>query len=115
MNIRIKFPKFEKFDGEFTREKYLDFLERWYEEHSDKLSEQELNTFRSKISSVKCEWPYKVSHVILIGMKRQSRPDKRLPEWEEICAVAMSVQARISFCSFQNLDITLKSTVNSNS
>ena len=96
--------------GSKNIEKYLNFLESWYEEHSDKLPEQELNTFRSKISSVKCEWPYKVSHVILIGMKRQSRPDKRLPEWEEICAVAMSVQARISFCSLQNLYITLKST-----
>ena len=25
-------------------------------------------------------------------MRRQSKPDKRLPEWEEISAVAMSVQ-----------------------
>ena len=28
----------------------------------------------------------------MIGMKRQARPDRRLPEWEEISAVAMSVQ-----------------------
>jgi hypothetical protein len=26
-------------------------------------------------------------------MKRQALPDKRLPEWEEMCAVAASVQA----------------------
>ena len=25
-------------------------------------------------------------------MRRQSKPDKRLPEWEEISSVAMSVQ-----------------------
>lgn len=25
-------------------------------------------------------------------MRRASNPDKKLPEWEEICAVAMSVQ-----------------------
>ena len=41
---------------------------------------------------MKAVWPFNVSHMILIGMKRQARPDKRLPEWEEICAVAMSVQ-----------------------
>ena len=33
-----------------------------------------------------------MSHLLLIGMRRQSKPDKRLPEWEEICSVAMSVQ-----------------------
>ena len=33
-----------------------------------------------------------MSHLIIIGMKRQTQEVKRLPEWEEICAVAASVQ-----------------------
>jgi hypothetical protein len=33
------------------------------------------------------------SATLVIGMKRQALPDKRLPEWEEMCAVAASVQA----------------------
>ena len=73
-------------------EKYLDFLEEWYNDHSENLGDGELQKFTSKLPSVRETWPHNVSVAILIGMKRQARMDKRLPEWEEICAVAMSVQ-----------------------
>jgi len=36
------------------------------------------------------------SATLVIGMKRQALPDKRLPEWEEMCAVAASVQAALT-------------------
>ena len=71
---------------------YLDFLEQWHEDHIEKIDDEDLKKFRKKVQSVRSEWPEKVSHILLIGMKRQAKEDKRLPEWEEICAVAMSVQ-----------------------
>ena len=71
---------------------YLDFLEQWYEDHIEKIDDEDLKKFRKKVQGVRSEWPEKVSHLLLIGMKRQAKEDKRLPEWEEICAVAMSVQ-----------------------
>ena len=37
-------------------------------------------------------WPEKACHVALIVMRRQALPDKRMPEWEEMCATACSVQ-----------------------
>ena len=40
--------------------------------------------FNRKLNGVRQKWPYNVSHLVLIGMRRQSKPDKRLPEWEEI-------------------------------
>lgn len=33
-----------------------------------------------------------VAFLICIGMKRQANPDKLMPEWEELCAVACAVQ-----------------------
>ena len=38
--------------------------------------------------------------MLVICMKRQALPDKLLPEWEEICATACSVQVR--FNNLQN-------------
>lgn len=73
-------------------EKYLDFLEQWYDSRSQQLGETDMKKFKDKLSGIRKDWPFKVSHLILIGMRRQSNPDKKLPEWEEICAVAMSVQ-----------------------
>lgn len=71
---------------------YFDFLSDWYDSHGADLTEDELSKFRSKCSSLRQDWPHRVSHLVLIGMRRASNPDKKLPEWEEICAVAMSVQ-----------------------
>lgn len=71
---------------------YLDFLDKFYADHSDSITEVDSEKFRKKLPSVREQWPQKVSHLVLIGMRRQALPDKRLPEWEELSAVAMSVQ-----------------------
>ena len=78
--------------GSENIESYLDFLEEWYDDNVDSLPDADLKKFRSKLAGIRQDWPHKVSHLVLIGMKREAKPDKRLPEWEEICAVAMSVQ-----------------------
>ena len=78
--------------GSENIESYFDFLEGWYDDNVDSLSDADLKKFRSKLDRIRENWPHKVSHLVLIGMKREAKPDKRLPEWEEICAVAMSVQ-----------------------
>jgi len=71
---------------------YLDMMDCWYSENKESLPEEEYNRFSAKITSVREVWPQKVSHMIIICMKRQALPDKKLPEWEEISAVACSVQ-----------------------
>jgi len=71
---------------------YLDTVEEWYSEHKEEISQEEYQQFTMKVAGCKNSWPGKVSHIIIIGMKRQALEDKRLPEWEEICAVAASVQ-----------------------
>ena len=71
---------------------YLDRVEDWYSEHKEEITDQEYQQFIKKIAGCKNVWPGKVSHLIIIGMKRQALEDKRLPEWEEICATAASVQ-----------------------
>ena len=72
--------------------RYLDFLSEWYADRSDSLPEEALSKFRSKYESVSVTWPAKVCHAALIVMRRQALPDKRMPEWEEMCATACSVQ-----------------------
>ncbi len=71
---------------------YLDFLDKWYADHAQNLPEEAVTKFRNKLEGVYKEWPAKVSHAALIIMKREPVPGKRLPEWEELSAVAMSVQ-----------------------
>ena len=63
-----------------------------YDNNADNVNESELRHFYRKLNGVRQNWTYNVSHILLIGMRRQSKPDKRLPEWEEISSVAMSVQ-----------------------
>jgi nitroreductase len=72
--------------------RYLDFLDTFYTKHAEKLTEKELTFFRQKFEGAYKDWPQKCTHVALIVMKRQAKPDVRLPEWEEMCAVASSVQ-----------------------
>ena len=76
---------------------YLDRVEEWYSEHGEELPEQEYRQYTNKIAGVKNSWPGRVSHLLVIAMARQALPDKRLPEWEEICATAASVQVRLNF------------------
>lgn len=71
---------------------YLDFLDNWYKDNKENISDTDYNKFVNKCSSLSSEWPNNLSHIIIIGMKRQALLDKRLPEWEEICATAMAVQ-----------------------
>ncbi len=80
------------FSGSEAILSYLDFLEDWYEKKRESLSDEASRKFGMKLKDVRSSWPGRVSHLALICMKRQALPDKRMPEWEEICAVAMSVQ-----------------------
>lgn len=67
---------------------YLDWINTWYQQHLEELEGNEYETYCKKYEGAAKAWPEKVSHAIIIGMER----DNSLPEWEEICAVAMSVQ-----------------------
>jgi len=71
---------------------YLDMLETWYSDNKEDISEGDYDKFLAKLSGARSTWPQNVSHMVVIGMARQALPDKKLPEWEEICAVASSVQ-----------------------
>ena len=82
------------FQGSSAISSYLDFLEDYYQSIEDKITENELEKFRKKMSGARKDWPDKCCALIIIAMKRQ-QPDEggnRMPEWEEISAVAMSVQ-----------------------
>jgi len=60
--------------------------------------QQDLKKFIKKQPS-KAKDIAKCSHVIAISMKRQANPEKIMPEWEEIAAVACAVQnAHIVAC-----------------
>merc|ERR1719375_2679641 len=65
--------------------------ERWLREGADGKAEQDLNKFTKKLPS-KLKEIASVSHVVVICMKRQANPEKIMPEWEEIAAVACAVQ-----------------------
>ena len=71
---------------------YLELVETWYCDNKEDIPDQEYDTFLTKLQSLKSVWPEKVSHLIMITMVRQTLPNKKLPEWEEISAVACSVQ-----------------------
>jgi len=71
---------------------YLDTIETWYNDNKEDIPDDEYQQYLKKISSTRNTWPSKVSHLIVIGMARQALPEKKLPEWEEICSVATSVQ-----------------------
>ena len=82
------------FQGPESITSYLDFLDDFYRPIANDLEEKELEKFNKKMASARKEWPSKCATLILIAMKRQL-PDEngdRMPEWEEVCAVAMSVQ-----------------------
>ena len=82
------------YQGPSAISSYLDFLEDYYQSIEEDITENELEKFRKKMSGARNDWPTKCSTLIIIAMNRQ-QPDEqgsRMPEWEEICAVAMSVQ-----------------------
>lgn len=69
---------------------YLDMLENWYSDHKEEMSEKDFNFFTMKIEGARNSWASNASHLVVIGMARNGK--SWLPEWEEICAVAASVQ-----------------------
>ena len=72
---------------------YLNMLDTWYSDNKEDISEKDYNTFLMKMSDAQTTWPRNVSHVVLIWMNwQEASPGKMLPEWEELSAVAMSVQ-----------------------
>lgn len=79
---------------------YLDMLETWYSDNKEDISEADYDKFIMKLTGARSTWPQNVSHLVVIAMARQALPDKKLPEWEEISAVA---------CSVQNLHLALSS------
>jgi len=83
--------RFTVLDGEAVQG-YLDTLEDWYEQHREEVDPQDWDKLQAKLTGARATWAQNVSHAFIIGMKRQALPDKRLPEWEEICAVACAVQ-----------------------
>jgi len=87
-------------EGSEAISEYLDMLEAWYSDHKEDISEGDYDRFAAKMSGARTTWPENVSHLVVIAMARQALPDKKLPEWEEISAVA---------CSVQNLHLALTS------
>jgi len=72
---------------------YLDFLDSWYSDHKEEISEASYNGFNKKLEGVRKFFTVNASHVVVISMVREAGgPTQRLPEWEEISAVASSVQ-----------------------
>ena len=71
---------------------YLELMESWYSENKEEIPDQEYDRFLTKLESARSVWPTKASHLILISMVRQVSQERKLPEWEEISAVACSVQ-----------------------
>ena len=78
--------------GALAIQQYLDFISGWYTTRADSLAEEKLSNVRNKHARLSENWPEKVCHVALIIMRRQALPEKRMPEWEEMCATACSVQ-----------------------
>lgn len=75
--------RFKVFQGE-ALQKLSDYLSSWYQEHTpaDRYSEKKYEKTKNK--------PLRSACVIAICMQRD--PEERVPEWEEIAAVACSVQ-----------------------
>lgn len=90
--IGLSQPHFALNVGHDSIIQYLNFLEKWYSDRAHTLSEEAQEKFRNKLDGILKEWPTKLSYLVVIVMKRQALPDKLLPEWEELCAVATSVQ-----------------------
>jgi len=77
---------------------YVDFLDEFYKTTAssaatlDTLEQAgELHKLRMRLEFARKVWPTKSSHIIVIGMKRCDE-DLQVPEWEEVSAVAMSIQ-----------------------
>ena len=75
--------RFHVIEGK-KRQELAQFFQKIYEEHTPK---DAFSTLKYKKFGKN---PLKSSHIIGLGMQRD--PQKRLPEWEEIAAVACAIQ-----------------------
>lgn len=75
--------RFRVFQGE-ARQRLSDYMGDWYVEHTpaEKYSEKKLEKTKAK--------PLQSSAIIAICMQRD--PEAKVPEWEEVAAVACAVQ-----------------------
>ena len=86
-HLRTEPWRFVIFKGRSSVLDYVDFLQDWYRDHEDSVTLTD--TARGKLDAAYRDWPNLVSHIIVILMKRD---EEKLPEWEELSAVAMAVQ-----------------------
>jgi len=75
--------RFHIITGDY-RKVLSDFASKWYKENTSAENYSEL-----KFKKIKTK-PLQSSHIILICMQRD--PEERVPEWEEVAAVACAVQ-----------------------
>ncbi|KAL4493568.1 hypothetical protein ABPG72_004061 [Tetrahymena utriculariae] len=72
---------------------FFTFVKDWYKQNSQEVfnneedREKAMKQIDNKFSEIQ-----KASHIILLCMKRYANENNIMPEWEEISAVAMSVQ-----------------------
>ncbi len=85
---------FHVFSAE-AKKRLSSYLGAWYKRHTPEESFSELK-YRKTI-----EKPLLSSHVLAICMRRD--PEKRVPEWEEIAAVACAVQNMWLTCAAMEL------------
>ena len=84
--------RFTVLDGSEAITDYLDKIEEYYSEHKEDIPDSEFSAFLAKMSGARSTWLQNVSQMVILGMARESMPGKRMAEWEEIAAVATSVQ-----------------------
>lgn len=84
--------KFAVVQGREGISEYLDIIETWYSDHKEEIPDVEYSRFLAKMSDARSTWVSNASHLLVLGMVREPVPGKRNVEWEEVAAVAMSVQ-----------------------
>ncbi|EGR31970.1 nitroreductase, putative [Ichthyophthirius multifiliis] len=82
----------------------FNFVISWYEKNWQQIYKNEEERDKG-IQSIQNKFDElaKASHFIGIGMKRQTKKDKLMPEWEEIAAVSTSVQNIYLQCAAKGL------------
>ena len=55
------FRRFSIFIGCTSILDYLDFVENFYRDHAEEISEKEMEAFRNKLDGIRREWPEKVA------------------------------------------------------
>ena len=84
--------RFAVVEGREGLSEYLDIIETWYSDHKEEIPDREYSRFLGKMSDARNTWVSKASHLVVLGMVREPVQGKRNVEWEEVAAVASSVQ-----------------------